>query len=61
MSENGQTHSKNLAVFVAKFLKCVWPFWDITCINKGLKYPKISILSSKLFLDGECLYCQKST
>ena len=29
MSQNGQTHFKNLAAFVARFLKCVWPFWDI--------------------------------
>ena len=29
MSQNGQTHFKNLAAFAAKFLKCVWPFWDI--------------------------------
>ena len=24
MSENGQTHFKNLAALAAKFLKCVW-------------------------------------
>ena len=29
MSQNGQTHFKTLAAFAAKFLKCVWPFWDI--------------------------------
>ena len=29
MSQNGQTHFKNPAAFAAKFLKCVWPFWDI--------------------------------
>ena len=28
-SQNGQTHFKNLAPFTARFLKCVWPFWDI--------------------------------
>ena len=28
-SENGQTHFKNLAAFAARFLKCVWPFWDV--------------------------------
>ena len=32
MFENGQTHFKNLAENAARFLKCVWPFWDI----KGL-------------------------
>ena len=29
MSSNGQTHFKDLAVFVARFLKCVWQFYDI--------------------------------
>ena len=26
---NAQTHFKNLAVFAARFLKCVWPFYEI--------------------------------
>ena len=25
----GQTHFKNLAANAARFLKCVWPFWDL--------------------------------
>ena len=29
MSENGQTHHKNLAANAARSLKCVKPFWDI--------------------------------
>ena len=29
MSQNGQTHFKNLAASAARFLKCIWPFWDI--------------------------------
>ena len=29
MTQNDQTHFKNLAAFVARFLKYVWPFWDI--------------------------------
>ena len=29
MSQNGQTHFKNLAANAARFLKCAWPFWDI--------------------------------
>ena len=29
MSQNGQTHFKNLAADAARFLKRVWPFWDI--------------------------------
>ena len=35
MSQNGQTHLKNLAVFAARFLKFVWPFWDITGAATG--------------------------
>ena len=29
-SQNGLTHFKNLAAFALRFLKCVWPFWDVT-------------------------------
>ena len=29
MSQNDQTHFKNLAANAARFLKCVWSFWDI--------------------------------
>ena len=29
MSQNGQTNFKNLTAFAARFLKCVWPFYDI--------------------------------
>ena len=29
ISQNGQVHFKNLAAFAARFLKCVWPFWEI--------------------------------
>ena len=29
MSQDGQTHFKNLAAKAARFLKCIWPFWDI--------------------------------
>ena len=35
MSQNGQTHFKNLAALAARFLKCVWHFGAL-CI-KGLK------------------------
>ena len=31
MPENGQTHFNNLAAFAARFLKCVWLFWNIIC------------------------------
>ena len=27
--QNGQTHFKNLAANAARFLKYVWPFWDV--------------------------------
>ena len=42
MSQNGQTHFKNLAAFAARFLKRVWPFWNI--IHQRVK----SVASSKL-------------
>ena len=29
ISQNGQAHFKNLAIFAARFLKCFWTFWDI--------------------------------
>ena len=29
MSQNGQTHFKNLSAFAARFLKCVRLFYDI--------------------------------
>ena len=29
MSQNGQTHLKNLAANAVRFLKGVWPFWVI--------------------------------
>ena len=35
MSQNGQTHFKNLAAFVVRFLKCVWQFWDIIFQNQN--------------------------
>ena len=29
LMHNGQTHFKNFVAFAARFLKCVWPFWEI--------------------------------
>ena len=29
MPQNGQARFKNPAAFAARFLKCVWSFWDI--------------------------------
>ena len=49
MSQNGQTHFKNLEAFAAIFLKYVWPFWDI--MHKGLilviNFLKVSDLSGR--------------
>ena len=57
MFQNGQTHFKNLAAFAARFLKCVWPFWDI--MNKELIYKKnkvkkyyISMLKKNMIFDN---------
>ena len=33
MSQNGQTHIKNIAANAARFLKCVWSFWDIIALQ----------------------------
>ena len=41
MSQNGQTHFKNLAAFASRFLKCVRPIWDIIWDIKALKSKKI--------------------
>ena len=50
MSQNGQTHFKNLAANAAIFLKCVWPFWDI--MHYGLKFLKyFQKLAFFLFFD----------
>ena len=27
--QNDHTHFKNQAAFAAKYVKCVWPFWDV--------------------------------
>ena len=29
MAQIGQTHFKSLAAHAARFLKCVWPCWDM--------------------------------
>ena len=41
MSQNGQTHFKNLAAFAVRFLKCMWPFLDIIHfrVNHYTLYP----------------------
>ena len=41
ISKNGQTHFKNLASNAARFLKCVWPFYNIAKMqSKGLTKKK---------------------
>ena len=45
MSWNGQTHFKNAAANAARFLKCVWPFWDIMhervkCVDSSIIFGK---------------------
>ena len=44
MSQNGQTHFKNLAAVAARFLKCVWPFWDIMQerVKSGCLFNKVA-------------------
>ena len=34
-SQNGQVHFENVAAFAARFLKCIWPFWDV--VQKKIK------------------------
>ena len=46
MSQNGQTHFKNLAAFAARFLKCVWPFWNT--IHQRVKSVESSKLGKKI-------------
>ena len=54
-SQNGQTHFKNLKANAARFLKCVWPFWDVMHLDfrwyrkgtlawNGLRYPKLVLI-----------------
>ena len=33
MTQNGQEQFKNLVANAARFLKCVWPFWDIMYVK----------------------------
>ena len=51
MSQNGPTNFKNVAALNARFLKCVWPFWEL-CIN-GLRikiYEEVKMQFSQDFL-----------
>ena len=33
MSQNGQTHFKNLTANTARFFRCSWPFWSIMHVS----------------------------
>ena len=60
MSQNRQTHFKNLAANAARFLKCVWPFGTL-CI-KGLTQKSGDCLGLvEKRLSGVYLMCLKST
>ena len=48
MSQNGQTHFKNLPAFAARFLKYVWPFWDIMFLR--VNRPIIDCVIEKRYL-----------
>ena len=50
MSQDGQTHFKNLAGNAARLLKCVWPFWDIMHIKgSSLTLPLVAKSTSNFF------------
>ena len=50
MSQNGQTHFKSLAANAARFLKCVWLFWNIIYYRvKDLVNANISAMSFWIF------------
>ena len=36
MSQNGHRQFKNLAAIIARFLKCVWSFWDVQDQNVNI-------------------------
>ena len=49
MSQNGQKYFKNLAALAARFLKCVWPFWDIMRWSvKDILYDAFSVTIYRL-------------
>ena len=49
-----QTHFKNLAAFAARFLKCIWPFYDVAkqrvkvCCGTGSLKNFLCIIESRL-------------
>ena len=53
MSQNGQTHFKNLSAFSAKCLICVGPFWDY--MNKYNIFSEKYIFGSRYGNDGKLI------
>ena len=49
MSQNGQSHFKNLVAFAARFLKYVWPFWDII-------YQRVNATKIQFYLQKQVFY-----
>ena len=45
-TQNGQTHFKNFAANAPKFLKCVWPFWEVM-------YEKVDIFSREHLYESQ--------
>ena len=50
MSQTGQTHFKNLAGFAARFLKCVWPYWNIMHLRVKTYTYKITALMETFWM-----------
>ena len=75
MSQSGQVHFKTFAANTAIFLKCVWPFWGIGCVQSwnGLSITQISFhrtmkfdiltnfLTISLWNDFSTLYFRRDT
>ena len=58
MSQNGQTHFKNLAEFAARLLKYVWPFWDI--MHWWVKSGPGQSVGCKVSFDFQCFFYRKN-
>ena len=50
MSQNGQAHFKNFAANAARFLRCVWPFWDI--MHQRVKTNALMQIWKSLYMFG---------
>ena len=54
ISQNGQTHFKNLAANAARFLNCAWPFWDIMHYRAAAIYTSAKSGGRKKGLSLKC-------